>query len=148
MPTETPTMKPSRNPSTVTGVYSLVWNAALQWRGRQVSRVRRTYGARLQPPHIGLPLPSSILRATRALANGRARSGWALVLRSRTSLTALSRSEVSPAWFLIRMAGVPKRDPVANYRGTTQQPGALDGVLSEAVANRVDRPLQALAAGR
>ena len=57
----------------------------------------------------------------------------------------LDRIERSPRWLLIGVSGVPEGDPVSNDLGATEEPGSLDGVLSEPVADCIDSPLQALA---
>src|SRR5439155_590149 len=50
---------------------------------------------------------------------------------------------ISPGF--IRVARIPERDAVPNNPGSAQQTRALDGVLAEPVADRVDRSLQPLA---
>src|SRR5207245_6178284 len=57
-------------------------------------------------------------------------------------LVGMSR-RISPGF--IRVARIPERDAVPHHPGSAQQTRALDGVLAEPVAARVDRSLQPLA---
>src|ERR1700681_4827768 len=47
----------------------------------------------------------------------------------------------------VRMAGVPESDAVADHSRPSEQPRALHRVLPEAVADRIDRRLEALVTG-
>src|SRR6266851_8184027 len=56
------------------------------------------------------------------------------------------RAALAGPLVLVRVAGVPEGNAIANHRGAPKQAGALHGVLAKAVADCIDRRLQALVA--